>query len=572
MTIPVLWVSYRPEILHRGYADQGLLEEVLAGEVWAPPNAYTFEHYEVRAPDMVWPDVDGCVFIFGARHHCDHIDQINEQLAKYRWVVLLVCGDEAWDFEWKRLEHPNMRMYVMQPRPEHEHLERFIPGGWYPWTRENLEHHPVEENDRPYDWSFAGQVTHWRREELVKILRPMHEQFPELSELHETEGYLQEAISRPAYFEMLLKTKVVPSPSGPYSVDCARAFEALEAGCVPICDTVTARAGSFDYWQLLFREEPPFQRTGDWLQFPELLKKALKGWQRQANACFSFWQQWKRRFVVELHDDIHALRGDVHEDTNDITVLIPTSPIRQNPSLNIISAAVESVRSRLPNAEILIMVDGVRPEQGARRNAYDEYVRRLLWKANFEWHNVLPIVFDEWTHQAGMTRVALEKVSTPFVLFLEHDTALEGSIDWEGCMAVLDRGEANAIQFHENTELNDEHRHLILGYTTTEEGVRLLKTKAWWQRPHLARTSFYRDRIMPLFGSRARTMIEEVVYGVMMTDIDHRGRAAWWDWRVFIYAPEGDMKRHRHFDGRGGEPKHPNVYAYDGEIPMGAPQ
>jgi hypothetical protein len=58
----------------------------------------------------------------------------------------------------------------------------------------------------------------------------------------------------------------------------------------------------------------------------------------------------------------------------------------------------------LPDSEIIITVDGVRPEQEHYREAYDEYTKRLLWLANNQWHNVLPMVFEEHQHQARMAR------------------------------------------------------------------------------------------------------------------------------------------------------------------------
>ena len=84
---------------------------------------------------------------------------------------------------------------------------------------------------------------------------------------------------------------------------------------------------------------------------------------------------------------------------------------------------------------------------------------------------------------------------------------------------------------------------------------------AWWQRPHVARVDFYRDRVMPLFPESSRTFIEDKLYGVMLNDFERRGDAAWWDWRVFIYAPRGDMQMSWHTDARGSETKYPMSFS-----------
>ena len=73
-----------------------------------------------------------------------------------------------------------------------------------------------------------------------------------------------------------------------------------------------------------------------------------------------------------------------------------------------IEQTIRDIRANLPDCEIIIMLDGIRPEQEDRRGAYEEYKRRLLWLAHHTWHNVLPIIFDEHMHQAAMTREALK--------------------------------------------------------------------------------------------------------------------------------------------------------------------
>ena len=89
----------------------------------------------------------------------------------------------------------------------------------------------------------------------------------------------------------------------------------------------------------------------------------------------------KRQMAYELEADLIDLGVQVYEEgvrppvADLVTVLIPTSPIRSHPDTAMIEQTVRDVRSKLPESEILIMVDGVCPKQEDYRTAYEEYTR-----------------------------------------------------------------------------------------------------------------------------------------------------------------------------------------------------
>jgi hypothetical protein len=160
-------------------------------------------------------------------------------------------------------------------------------------------------------------------------------------------------------------------------------------------------------------------------------------------------------------------------------------------------------------------------------------------------------------------RAALELVTTPLVMLVEHDTPLkETPIDWAGICSFVASGEANLVRFHHEAEVLPDHERMMLGQDcigTVDADLSLIRTIAWWQRPHVASTRFYRDRVMPFFTPESRTMIEDPLYGHILDDIATHGEAAWWDWRLFVYDPNGngrDMQRSYHLDSRGDEPKY----------------
>lgn len=569
-TVPVLWCSHHPEILARGYADQGHLDALLSGNDWLPPGALTFEHHEVRTG--TWreekPDYEGAVVVFNGRTHAspEDVAWLLGIIDGLPWSIVIICGDEEWDFPWQEIpETDTRRVWAMQPRPEHRVFSGLLPGGWSPGTRDvgGMEH-----DERPLGWFFGGQITHERREACARELRRLRGGL-----LVETDGYMRGA-PIDEYRHALASAKIIPCPSGPFTVDTNRPLEALEAGCLPIVDMECPNFEPFDYWELVFGEVP-FPKIADWSTFPDVLRDELAKWPSNANRASAWWQQWKRRIAHQLHDQIREVSSTVIDRAtpdDQITVIITTSPCDVHPSIDHIATVIDSVRAQLPLAEIVIVADGVRDEQEHRRADYEEYLRRLCWATNFEWRNVVAVVLDEHVHQAGAVRVALGMVTTPLVLMVEHDTPLVGEIDWRGLCAFVSNGPANAVRFAEDVAVHPDHEALMLDHQTWWRSVRgdgiaedatvpVRRTAAWWQRPHLASTYFYRERVLPLLGG-ARCFIEDALYGTVANAYLEHGEQGWWEWRLWVYSPEGGelgMRRSGHLDSRGEEPKYGQV-------------
>ena len=556
MNVDVLWVSrHYPEIIARGYADEGLLEAMLDRSLWHVPASVTYVHHEVLGDD--WPEVPGAVVIVPARHHAseEDVEWLHERVAALDWCLLVLAGDEEWDFPSSRFPvSVNRKLWIMQPRPEHEGLG-LLPGGWSPGTREGIAKYRDEAEARPLDWFFAGQVTHDRRRDCVLELRDLPN-----GKLVATKGYMQ-GIERDEYRRLVASSKVMPCPSGPYTVDTNRPLEAMEAGTVPIVDTRSPMGPRFDYWGLVFGDHP-LRTVAEWFEVRAQMKEVLADWTFESNRVFAWWQGYKRDLCHRFERDVQALAGTPEPESPDdlVTVIVTTSPLESHPDTKIIEETIRSVRDQLPRAEILIACDGVRDEQQHLRDDYEDYLRRLLWIANHEWRNVLPLLMPEWGHQANSTRLALEHVTTPQLLFVEHDTPIFGDIDWDGLTGVIESGDAEMIRFHIYDEIHPEHKHMMLDHRTREvEGTRgpvpMRRHFQFWQRPHLASTKFYRDKVMPHFPPESRTMIEDKMHGVVHSNFIDFGRAGWFDYRLWVYCPEGGFKRSGHLDGRGEAPQ-----------------
>jgi hypothetical protein len=188
-------------------------------------------------------------------------------------------------------------------------------------------------------------------------------------------------------------------------------------------------------------------------------------------------------------------------------------------------------------------MDGLREERLSRKNDYDEYKNQVLWKCMHEWKNVLPIIFDQYCHQTTMMNKTIDIINTAALLYVEGDAPItpDCDIDWQTCLDMLEYGKANTIRFHFESVIPHEHDHLMLGL---EDGF--MKTIQWSQRPHLSTVKYYREVVLP--ASDERTFIEDKFHGVVQDD-------GWDRHKLWIYHPEGSIKRSYHLDGREGTQK-----------------
>lgn len=570
MRVPVVWLSLHSAqgVIARGFWDEGTLEHLFAGRLGRLPSRLTFEH---RA-DV--PGSGGAVVVLPARHHVGDEAALTDALAPLDWALLILCGDEEGAFDWRAVRHPNLRVWIQTPyRGVHDGVDRRFGDGWPPRAPDVLRAVGAP-GSRPTQWFFSGQVRDNRRRiEAARILRKTSH-----GRLLETDGF-GEGLPYEDYLAEMARAKIVAAPAGFFTPDTFRLFEALEAGAVPVAETRTHfHTEDLGYWPFLCDGDPPFPVLDAWAEFPNVRRDVLADWPASANRCWAWWQGRKRAMTTWLREDVGALAGgpiepDPDEPSDLVTVLIPTSPALVQPSTEALERVVASVREQpeLAGAEIVLMFDGVRSEQEKLRAAYEEYQHRALWLANHEWGHVLPLRFEEHLHQAAMTRAALDRVRTPLVLFVEHDTPLVGEIDWAALCRAVRSDAANLVRLHHEARIHDEHLHLYPDGDEAQEvsGAPMVRTAQWSQRPHLATTDFYRWVLREHFGSEARTMIEDVMHGVV--DFHWREHRDWDRFRLWVYRPPGDIKRSGHLDTRGGEPKHPMVFAYDGEPPAGAP-
>jgi len=448
----------------------------------------------------------------------------------------IIIGDEEALYPAEKLEGIS---WLQSPHQNaYKNITRYIPIGYTPHTRPTL--HKLGLPDKSLRWVFAGQKTHARRKQLVQYLQPLEDGF-----LLQTDGFTQ-GLTPEQYIEKLWSAKVAPCPSGAVIPDTFRVYEALEAQCVPLLDGLDPKGGSENYWYHLFGEHP-LPVIEHWQDAPGTINYFCDTYPYKQNRVSAWWQQYK-------HQMRRWLRIDSNMPNERLTVLVATSPIMSHPDTKIIEETLDSIRHHT-DAPIYIMCDGVRPEQQHYKENYEEYLRKLVWLTNFKYENVVPWIYDEHLHQAEMTSRTLKHVDTEYIMFVEHDTPLvtDYKIPFNQIYSCL--ADADLVRLHHEAGIHPEHQHLMVPDSYKNFGThRFQKTAQWSQRPHIATTAYYR-RILDQYFDGGKTMIEDRMHGITQQGWLERGLPGWQDHRLYMYTPEGNMKRSYHLDGRGTDPK-----------------
>lgn len=582
--IKTAWHSFYPEWNPpRGRWDCLWLERILAGTEHQVPYGYTF----VDTPyDEVIEQGGVLVLPVGAYAEHGETDRVLAKLARdlrrMPWGVVFSTSDECDKFPWRKIDPwpERVQLYVQLPRPEHDYPEgtRFFGEG-SPVAATEI--HPGALT-RDLDVYLQAQGGHERRDQCFDAM----EQLDGLNtKIVRTDGFTQ-GVEQWKYLFDMTRAWVAPAPSGICSPSSFRAFEALECGAIPLIDTRrpgdTTSDRNDNYWWNL-DGGPPFPsfavQVTDWADAPDLIDAVLADRCWTAAASSSGWQRYKREFIHRIHDDVMTrglgleyrfADGEPHDQ---ITVIVVTSPVPSNPSTNMITDVIESIRIDLPGAEILIGCDGVREEQQDRAADYHVFLQRLtewcLWH-----HNVTPFVFDEHLHQSGMMRRLLDEVRTEYIMFVEHDCPIVAPVPYTEILETMRFRRLNSVRLMHEASVLPEHEHLFFD-AYPDDPAPWRETVQWSQRPHVARTDWYVSIMSHYFGAEARTMIEDVMHGVVQHGHPYATRKrqskALERWRMGVYAPEGSMKRSGHLDGRAGEPKFPMKIAYDNGRPDGAP-
>lgn len=627
LEIPVIWYSDNPDTPSRGYWDQHIWERIFSHELWKPPGSYSFTHHTID--DLNGFEKNGAIFIVPARHHAspESVTTLARILPLFHWFILILTGDEESVFPPDPFTsiHLPKRIYAQTPGYSyaiHESSGPTLPSSlssriiWYgdfypPFTHETLADLPyLDQLSRPIDVNFMGQVNNEFRRDCVSALEKWAADNPWANVHITTSQQFLGGLPREEYLSILSQSKITLCPPGTYTPDTFRFFEALEAGSIPIVQTCSPKTPLLEngrtrwagYWTRMMdgmgwgnaRGYPVV--TGSDNGWSEDLGILLTSYLREHSITdipthslvspliqYSYAQS-KRAFTGEFHDSIHHLKGHRnYPSTSDIiSVVVPTSlsPVSMTKDpLSHIRQVIASIRAHegLRDAEIHITADYPPEEQSPFLPYFLLYVSALQHACKFEWHNVITHVSLEHLHQSGMMRAYLSCIATPLILYVEHDTPIEDDIPWSPmCDMILD-DKAALIRLHHEASVLPPHVPLMLDSAPqTINGIKVMRTKQWSQRPHLASLSWYESLIKTNFGKDSRCFIEDSMYGIVLRAHEIDSHDAWTRFPMYLYTPDENgsghgYRRSGHLDSRGEMKKGRQVWSYDGPIPDGAP-
>lgn len=265
--------------------DQNIVRRLLDGDLYYPHGLAVKHH-------AGYPNTEGAALIIPGRYWHKQTDRINEAIRRYRWVLAFRVSDEEDLFDINQIEHPNLRWWVQTPRPDRDYGAARLFGVGYPPHFNNLE-----LRERLIDCFLSAQDTHPRRHDCFNSLEGIH------GRIHRTPGFTQ-GMDPAEYRDCMSAAKIAPAPSGAVSIDSFRVWEALEAGALPVADSVSPTDGLTDYWQRLFGEVP-FPTVQDWSQVS--WAALLNEWPANAAKVATWYAGYKRTLAGWLVEDLTAL-------------------------------------------------------------------------------------------------------------------------------------------------------------------------------------------------------------------------------------------------------------------------
>lgn len=244
------------------------------------------------------------VIVIPGRHSLNDYERINKAAENFRRVVFLIIGDEEGKFQVSELQHARKIVWwFMPPHNPRQRVDRRCINGW-PTNAPLLIDTAQKQHfkNRPYDWSFMGQITHERRIQCAAAA----EKLPQEGFFYGTNGFA-EGKPQEEYYSVMVRSKLVLCPSGPCTPDSFRFAEALEAGCIPIVDDLTPDISyKPGYWNYVLDElYLPFPLIQNWNTLPAVVEFWLKHWKASAAHCAHWWKHKKEQWYMQLREDLH---------------------------------------------------------------------------------------------------------------------------------------------------------------------------------------------------------------------------------------------------------------------------
>jgi hypothetical protein len=253
---------------------------------------------EFRRVNRYPPGSDGAILLIPGRYWSERGNQISEAISRLPWVLGIRTSDEADTFDAaERIYHPNIRWWIQTPRTDVDHGDARLFGVGYSPHFVELPADPV---DKHLEVFLSAQNNHTRRAGFFSALQETATRI-----IRETPGFT-EGMPAAQYADQMRYARIAPAPSGVFSPDSFRVWEALEAHAIPIADDISPQYRSAGYWNALLPDAPfPIITNPD--ELPGLIDTLLTDWPANANRVAAWWIRQKRRIAHWLLDDLREL-------------------------------------------------------------------------------------------------------------------------------------------------------------------------------------------------------------------------------------------------------------------------
>lgn len=151
---------------------------------------------------------------------------------------------------------------------------------------------------RQFLWSFMGDANKSSRKSMLQAVSGIGKSF-----VHLTSGFnCADALPTERYREVMEESIIVPAPCGWQNLESFRAWEALEAGCIPIVE----RRPRFDYFATLCGDYP-FPCITDWSEAADILRKNMAELEDLRQRCSVWWQSYKAEVRTRVANELLGL-------------------------------------------------------------------------------------------------------------------------------------------------------------------------------------------------------------------------------------------------------------------------
>ena len=272
-------------------------EEDCAADKWDYGLLKQFFNKNNIKPDRVTtlPNTDRAFVVIPGPQNVDFEDQISEELSKIGRVVLFITGDESATFKVDKIEHSNIEIWIQYPHRKHSQYNKLALG-----VPRDLPKHLPDYQDKIYDVSFSGQITHQRRQELATAMPNIPNSF-----YNPTTGFA-EGLKPKQYYDKMFLSKIVPCPSGAEVIDSFRFYEAIEMLCLPVADALDSKQNATNYYNFVFEEEVPVKTLDNWNLLQNLIPELLNNYPNNMHQVVCWWMKYKRDLGIKLMRQINA--------------------------------------------------------------------------------------------------------------------------------------------------------------------------------------------------------------------------------------------------------------------------